>query len=390
MKKLKKSSSFTLIELLVVIVIIGILAGVIVISTNSAVTSSQNTKLVANLSNMSKALEGYSSYPKDNLCIEDTNNNSNFISSLGTEIYPKHPNYPTSPSNPAMSGTNDCFLYFSDGNNYSIRIPAQGNNGYLIQESRNHKTQDIAKSCESGWIPFGNRCVMKYEAKCSTLATRASGDGGLQWSACTTKSIVSDPAGDPITDINQEEAKAACESIGAHLITNAEWMAIARDIELVKSNWTGGAIGSGVIKKGNVGAVTGGYDGDNPEYGTGRNDLAKLKLSNGQEIWDFSGNVWEWVDNTIPLSNMPSQARWTVFPSASFNNYLPKSEVIPLGSYTDNYAGGAIYYGSNTNNPRAFLRGGYWYNGANAGVFALYLDYGSSARNFNFGFRCAR
>ena len=58
MKKLEKDRSFTLIELLVVIVIIGILAGVIAISTSSAITSSQNAKLVANLSNISKSLKG--------------------------------------------------------------------------------------------------------------------------------------------------------------------------------------------------------------------------------------------------------------------------------------------------------------------------------------------
>ncbi len=105
MKNLKKDRSFTLIELLVVIVIIGILAGVIAISTSSAITSSQNAKLVANLSNISKALEGYSSYPKDSLCIEDTTKNSNFLSSLGIENYPKHPNY----TNGTALTTNNCF-----------------------------------------------------------------------------------------------------------------------------------------------------------------------------------------------------------------------------------------------------------------------------------------
>ncbi|MDD4358558.1 MAG: hypothetical protein PHY30_01945, partial [Candidatus Pacebacteria bacterium] len=64
--------------------------------------------------------------------------------------------------------------------------------------------------------------------------------------------------------------------------TIAEWMALARDIEQVASNWTGGAVDSGVIKKGNVGSTTGGYDGDNPEVGV-TNNFAKLKLSNGEE-----------------------------------------------------------------------------------------------------------
>lgn len=34
----------------------------------------------------------------------------------------------------------------------------------------------------------------------------------------------------------------------------------------------------------------------NPESGSGRDAKAKLTLSNGNEIWDLAGNVYEWVD----------------------------------------------------------------------------------------------
>ncbi|MGI6340634.1 MAG: SUMF1/EgtB/PvdO family nonheme iron enzyme [Minisyncoccales bacterium] len=235
-------------------------------------------------------MEGYSSYPKDSLCIEDTTKNSNFLSSIGIENYPKHPNY--------TDGTNNCFLYFSDGQNYSIRTPAQGNNGYLIQESRHPKTQDIEKSCESGWIPFGNRCIMQYEAKAKSDADSSIDADGVGVSI-GSYSPASVSEGQPWRSISQIDAKKACEKIGAHLITNAEWMAIARDIEQVKSNWTGGSIGSGMIKRGNVGIVdAGSYNGADPEAGI-TNDLAKLTLSNGKQIYHFSGNVWEWVDDKI-------------------------------------------------------------------------------------------
>ena len=149
MQKSIKQSSFTLIELLVVIVIIGILAGVIVVSTNSAITSSQNTKLVAELSNLSKSLEGSAFYPKGSVCLEDTANSQPILDFMGINNPPKHPNYP---NNGTALTTNDCFLYFSDGENYSIRTPAIGNKGYLIQESRHPQTKDIQKSCDPGWI----------------------------------------------------------------------------------------------------------------------------------------------------------------------------------------------------------------------------------------------
>ena len=38
----------------------------------------------------------------------------------------------------------------------------------------------------------------------------------------------------------------------------------------------------------------------------------------------------------------------------------------------------------------AFIRGGYWNNGANAGVFALTLNYSPSRSSAGVGFRCAR
>jgi len=38
----------------------------------------------------------------------------------------------------------------------------------------------------------------------------------------------------------------------------------------------------------------------------------------------------------------------------------------------------------------AFLRGGYWNNSSNAGVFTLYLNHSPTGTNTIFGFRCAR
>jgi hypothetical protein len=123
--------------------------------------------------------------------------------------------------------------------------------------------------------------VMQYQARNNGGVPTSTGNG-LPW-----------------TKINQLDAIQKSKDAGYHLITNWEWMAIARDIEQVPENWTGGAVGSGMIKRGNVGITDdGSYDGANPETGI-LNDKAKLKLSNGEEIYHFSGNVWEWVDRVI-------------------------------------------------------------------------------------------
>ena len=54
-RMLKKSKGFTLVELLIVVVIIGILAGMMMLSTGSATAKAEATKIVSNLRNMKAA-----------------------------------------------------------------------------------------------------------------------------------------------------------------------------------------------------------------------------------------------------------------------------------------------------------------------------------------------
>ena len=54
-RMLKKSKGFTLVELLIVVIIIGILAGMMMLSTGSATAKAEATKIVSNLRNMKAA-----------------------------------------------------------------------------------------------------------------------------------------------------------------------------------------------------------------------------------------------------------------------------------------------------------------------------------------------
>ena len=98
----------------------------------------------------------------------------------------------------------------------------------------------------------------------------------------------------PWTYITQDDAIKACQNIGAHLMTNAEWMAIARNIEKVDENWH-----SEVLKKENGEYTTGiSYGGDGLETGKGPEEENHFlsKLTNGQEYIIFR-NASEWVDD---------------------------------------------------------------------------------------------
>jgi hypothetical protein len=254
-------------------------------------------------------------------------------------------------------------------------------------------------ACPAGYISVpsmaavgapDNFCVMQYEAK------NSGGDP------------VSTATGAPWVSINQVNAKAECQSLGANydLISNPEWMAIARNVENVASNWTDGAVGLGCLKRGNVGptnACTGGdsgYNGSDPESGAGRNALASLTLDNGEVIWDLSGNVWEWTDWTLggalstnmSQGNKPSSggtpvASWIELTALdTFSALAPAESILPDDpSFNASHGMGRYYAGTSGG---AALRGGHWAYGTYAGAFALILNRSSSSTFTDVGFRC--
>ncbi len=166
------------------------------------------------------------------------------------------------------------------------------------------------------WIP--GFCVAKYEMKdgktsgslwatyCKSTALCTAGGGGIIPTWAVDKPIYSSPYQKPMRYIAQGDAIAACQSLGSnyHLITNKEWMAIARNIENVNSNWSSGLVGSGHIYVWNgSGSTTTSslqasvYDGswyiNLDSIIPGISDRRTLYLNNGETIWDFAGNIRE-------------------------------------------------------------------------------------------------
>lgn len=386
-----KLKAFTLIELLVVIAIIGILSGLVAVGMGNVTQGARDGKRQTEINTIRKVLwtqsnMGSLGYPvQTSWCCIDSGSCSNLSSALV-------PTYIGSlPQDPSYTSNNKefCYMYKSNGTTFDLYTKLEG--GGAISLSPESVQIATNKTCEDGWINTGlGFCVMQYEAR-SDGTTNCRNNAGSP-AACPISPSAG--TGAPWATITQLDSIAACKSIGAHLINNAEWMALARNIESVSSNYT-----SGVLKRGNVGdAATGDYDGGNPEAGAVANSLATLSLSNGQTINHFSGNVWEWVDYTITGANSqpqtPSIAAWAWGEINSITNWgttLSYGMVGPKNTSLNGSSGaGRIYYQSTYTSERALLRGGAWDNTSAAGVFALKLGSSTTLTAADIGFRCAR
>jgi len=255
-------------------------------------------------------------------------------------------------------------------------------------------------NCPTNYIPVpfnnavgttANFCVAKYEMKCSNDST-GSACSGLP---------VSMAADQPWVNITQSDAKAACSALGGqyHLITNAEWMTIARSIEATASNWSSGTINSGSINRGHTDnvpvATLAASTDDNPCSGTGQScagfsDQKRTHaLSNGQIIWDFSGNAKDFIDLFL-LNNRAGadSATYIELNSPSETGLMPES-TFKSNNQTLNSANGIGRYLPDTNGQNGYAaRGGHYNNSADAGIYQLDFGQNSTFTSNRFGFRC--
>lgn len=328
--KRRRGLGFTMVEIIVVLIVISILALATVYS--------------------------YAFLTKDAVSISIQNDLNNAYQTLKS-FQAMNGNYPTTISCTIPdSTTNKCIRASNGGTYWYTYNNTPGQKAFGLTEtigtvSYRTNSQSKPTACPVGFIIvpgdslYGTSdfCVMKYEPKMDDdgdgLGDTTYVSAYDTWPYDTYKigsgrTIVSSAQGYVIGGIRDWELATASASVctGCHLITEAEWLTIAKNIASVPSNWSGGAVGSGYIYMGHSdgspakalvastddtdGYVgTGNYSGDMTSAGglIGDKQRRTLRLTNGEIIWDFPGNSYERTDATIAGGQQPGYVADTVY-----------------------------------------------------------------------------
>ncbi|WP_155723888.1 SUMF1/EgtB/PvdO family nonheme iron enzyme [Bdellovibrio bacteriovorus] len=155
--------------------------------------------------------------------------------------------------------------------------------------------------------PVGTTCPVNYEYVSANAIVGTSAFCLAKFEMKNVNSIAKTQAAGKPWLAGKATATAACAALGSQyrLPTNAEWNAAALEIYNNAANWSGNAHKTGRL-------YTGFYSGwtepieisdiTNPYSGTGKNSGSERRtfvLASGSVIWDFAGNAWEWVSDTI-------------------------------------------------------------------------------------------
>lgn len=305
--------------------------------------------------------------------------------------------------------TDGSFEYFDSagakytGSGDSDLVPAKVKHGVQLENLSIEGSYVATLVCPAGWIKVpgdsaygtGDFCVMKYEAK---------NDSG------NPKSVA---ANGPWVNIAQTAAIGTCRSLGTgyDLISNAQWMTIGANVAGVAANWSGGLIGTGYLYSGHndnsPGAPCPASSDEALFYveagcmptstSSGLEQKRTLMLANGGVIWDFSGNVAEWV-NSMNRSDKPMATNiWYDYTSLSLTPTTPLKDLVPTAavkafwnnSWTSSGQKIGKFYPGYNNIGGALVRGGAWNDSTSAGVFTAKLDAEPTVSSHaNIGFRC--
>lgn len=392
MNKRAGQYGFTIVELLIVVVVIAILAVIVTVAYNGVQNRARDAAAQSSLASANTKIRAYGA---DNGALPSSLSALG-IASTATVTYQYTLNDLFQPNTYCLTTTAGNYIYHVASNGVSTPGPCPGHTG----------AAPAPLNCAAGYVSvpgnslFGTQafCVMKYEAKNS---------GGT---------AVSTASGTPWISINQADARTRASEAcaGCHMVTLDEWLTIAHNLLNVNSNWSGGTVGSGAVYTGHndnapsgpLAASASDTDGYSGTGQTSGNQRRTLTLSNGQVIWDYTGNIWEWVDLAttgeageqpgIPTDTVDNfvYKQWTVS-GLTYGKYPQTapgygSRQAAAGNWRSTEGMGQLITSSAQADERAFIMGGAYTTGyVNSGLFTLRLNYRPEQASTSTTFRAA-
>lgn len=391
MKKWADNKGFTIVELLIVVVVIAILAAIVIVAYNGITDRSRQSSAQQSLATVSKKIR--------TTVIEQGGAVPTSLASIGVTdtsavTYQLMSNTEFTPNTYCLTVNSGKYSYHIGTGGQQTDGPCPGHTGQAPANL----------SCPAGFVTvpgnsmFGTKafCAMKYEAKNS---------GGT---------AISVAAGTPWVTVNQSQAQAAATGAcsGCSLMNIKQWLTIAHNAMMVPENWTGGAVGSGILVRGNsdgtpantlaASSDSDGYSGTGNSTGVDPHQRRTITLSNGEVIWDFSGNAWEMLGDT----NEAAVGSQPGLPTDTVNNFVYKQWTAPgitTGSYAYVFPGygnaaavnwnsaqgmGQLITSSAQPDSRTFIMGGAHTTGAqNTSLFTLRMNYLAEQASSSTGFR---
>ncbi len=219
---------------------------------------------------------------------------------------------------------------------------------------------------------IGGFCIDKYEAspgkECPVqlVFNQIDTRDNLDFNKCLPASVVGSR---PWNFISQTQAMTVCAKAGKRLPSNEEWYQASLGTPDPDGDWQADSC----------------HVNNNWSEQPGLSGSAGTCISS-YGAYDMIGNVWEWVKAEIHDGEFNGE----VMPDAGFVSSVSSDGMIVSTGDEQDPNFNEDYLWIKKNGVRGMARGGYWANGSEAGVYAMYLVSPTSYAGDGVGFRCAK
>ena len=281
------------------------------------------------------------------------------------------------------SGAVQLNLSFNNGT-YTSQIFSTGSNVSLNNLSWEYQRIQ----CPEGMAyinKLNGYCIDKYEASMPSANSTDMGNATdvANRNAPGAMQAISQAGVVPWVRISQVNARIACLNAGKHLCTDEEWLAAANLNGSYFNLPTTLSASSGYycVVDSNTYCLDHSYEsGEACNTGTYSGGASNCYSLEG--VYDMTGNVWEWTNETIGYTKPcnTGSSGWCYWNGTGFQTGTDANTAV--------YGNDGVYFTANTTTNKAVRRGGSWFSGAGAGPFGAYLYTGPTDTYFNVGFRC--